>query len=65
MIELWMFACAWKRGEACDAVAVRERVPLEALGWRVVHCEDGEDREFCPKHAKLLERPEDNTGPNQ
>lgn len=67
-LERWV--CAWRLGGDCGDYIVFEPYgqtsSLKYLaGWRMVTCEDGQDRPFCPKHAPRLERVEDGNGFNE
>lgn len=56
----YMWRCAWKRDGDCSEMFVASD-PLDFImaGWRLIYCEDGRDRVFCPKHSPKLQRPEE------
>lgn len=62
--EKVMGRCEWRlqNGDPCAAMYVTDGVPgghVMPAGWTEVRCEDGEYRTFCPGHAYMLRRPEE------
>lgn len=55
-----MWSCCWRKPVSCEAWAVAVSIEdMEREGWRLVLCEDGEERPFCPEHAPMCVRPEE------